>query len=62
MKTEPKIFKKSKSKSAKTPPAAPCNGYSREDIESILVSVMLTATAIASVLLTLTLFISVIKH
>jgi hypothetical protein len=49
-----------KSKTAKK--SAPVLCYSRDDIESILVTVMLTATAIASVLLTLTLFISVLKH
>ena len=49
-----------KSKTAKKSPPVLC--YSRDDIESILVTVMLTATAIASVLLTLTLFISVLKH
>ena len=49
-----------KSKTAKKPAPVPC--YSREDIEGILVTVMLCATAIASVLLTLTLFISVLKH
>jgi hypothetical protein len=49
-----------KSKTAKKTAPVPC--YTRDDIESILVTVMLTATAIASVLLTLTLFISVLKH
>jgi hypothetical protein len=49
-----------KSKTAKKTAAVPC--YTRDDIESILVTVMLCATAIACVLLTLTLFISVLKH
>jgi hypothetical protein len=49
-----------KSKTAKKTAPVPC--YTRDDIESILVTVMLTATAIASVLLTLTLFISVVKR
>ena len=49
-----------KSKTAKKTAPVPC--YTRDDIESILVTVMLCATAIASVLLTLTLFISVIKN
>jgi len=49
-----------KSKTAKK--TAPVLCYTRDDIESILVTVMLCATAIASVLLTLTLFISVLKN
>jgi hypothetical protein len=49
-----------KSKTAKKTAPVPC--YTRDDIESILVTVMLCATAIASVLLTLTLFISVLKN
>ena len=36
--------------------------YTREDIESILTTVMLTATAISATLLTITLFIGIIKH
>jgi hypothetical protein len=49
-----------KSKTAKKTAPVPC--YTRDDIESILVTVMLCATAIACVLLTLTLFISVLKN
>ena len=49
-----------KSKTAKKTAPVPC--YTRDDIESILVTVMLCAISVASVLLTLTLFISVLKH
>lgn len=49
-----------KSKTAKKTEPVLC--YTRDDIETILVTVMLCAISVASVLLTLTLFISVLKH
>jgi len=49
-----------KNKTAKKTAPALC--YTRDDIETILVTVMLCAISVASVLLTLTLFISVLKN
>ena len=40
--------------------AEPC--YSREDIESILTSVMMTAVTLSALLLTLSIFITALKH
>lgn len=53
--------RKRETKSVKTVSAA-ISGYSRQDIESILTTVMLTAVSLAAFLLTLTFFIAVLKH
>jgi len=49
-----------KSKTAKKTAPALC--YTRDDIEGILVSVMVTAISLSALLLTSVLFISVLKH
>jgi hypothetical protein len=41
---------------------AAVSGYSRQDIESILTTVMLTAVSLAAFLLALTFFVAVLKH
>lgn len=64
MKIEKKTANKSRkreTKSMKTVTAA-VSGYSRQDIESILTTVMLTAVSLAAFLLALTFFVAVLKH
>ena len=54
------MSKKISAKKSKTKKPLPC--YSREDIEAILTNVMLVSVSIAAVLLTMSLFITVIRH
>lgn len=54
------MSKKISAKKSKTEKPVPC--YSREDIEAILTNVMLVSVSIAAVLLTMSLFITVIRH
>jgi hypothetical protein len=58
MKTEKKTGTKSRKNDKPTVSAY----YSREDIESILTTVMLASTSIAALLLTLSIFITALKH
>ena len=43
-------------------PSKPVPAYSRADIESILTNIMLVSVSLAAFLLTLTMFIAVLKH
>ena len=54
------MSKKISAKKSKTEKPLPC--YSREDIEAILTNVMLVSVGIAAVLLTMSLFITVVRN
>jgi hypothetical protein len=54
------MSKKISAKKSKTEKPLPC--YSREDIEAILTNVLLVSASIAAVLLTLSLFITVVRN
>ena len=49
-------------KRVKTPPQTPALCYKREDIEGILTGILLVSVGVAAVLLTLSMFIAVVKH
>lgn len=58
----PNKSRKRETQSVKTPTTVPCNCYTRQDIEGVLMNVLIASVSIAALLLTLTMFIAALKH